>query len=98
MTKDNCSFKVYGDFKINVEVNQVVASNYYFNIFDTNLNSFITLKCIGTEGYKTCLEVRIPKSFLHSLQKTPKEILKYELYFTYEVFKEIILKGSLELV
>lgn len=98
MTKNNCSFKVYGDFKVNVEVNQVVASNYFFNIGSTNLNFFITLKSIDVDEYKTCFEVRVPKAFLHSLQTKPKEILSYEFYFTYGVFKEVLLKGTLELV
>jgi len=98
MTKDNCSFKVYGDLKINIEVNQVVVSNYYFNVGNTNLNQFITLKSISVEEYKTCFEVRVPKSFLHSLQTKPKEILKYDFYFTYGVFKEVLLKGTLEIV
>lgn len=98
MTKTNCSFKVYSDFKVNIEVNQIVASNYFFNIASTNVNQYITLKSIDTEEYKTRFEVRIPKMFLRALQITPKDILEYEFFFTYSVFKEVLLKGFLEIV
>jgi len=98
MTKNNCSFKVYSDFKINVEVNQVTVSDYFFNIDNTNLNQYVELESISIDEYKTRFKIRIPKSFLKTLQSSAKDVLEYEFFFTYSAFKEVLLKGTLEIV
>lgn len=97
MFNSNCSFKVWGDFKVDVEVTQLVASNYFFNVGSTNMNQYIELESISIDEYKTRFKVRIPKSLLISLKTHQKDILEYEFFFTYSTFKEVLIKGFLEI-